>query len=147
MPPPLNASIELRVRYAETDQMGFVYHANYLVWCDMGRTELIRRVWRPYAELEREGLLLAVTDASLRYLQPARFDDLVRIETTLEAVRSRAVSFTYDVVRVGEDGSTRRLATARTDLMALDPSGATRTLPREMVQAFREAKAAREAGA
>jgi acyl-CoA thioester hydrolase len=142
MTPPLHAPIEFRVRYSESDQMGFVYHANYLVWCDMGRTELIRRVWRSYAELERGGLLLAVTEASLRFLAPARFDDRVRVDTTIESVRSRSVAFTYEIWRVDDDGSAVRLATARTVLMALDPSGATRMLPPEMVRAFREAHAA-----
>jgi acyl-CoA thioester hydrolase len=141
MPSQRTATIEFRVRYAESDQMGFAYHANYLVWCDMGRVDLIRRVWRSYAELEREGLLLAVTEASLRYLAPARFDDLVRVETTLESVRSRAVEFTYRVLKVDDDGGTRLLATGRTALMALDRGGATRTLPSDMITAFREAKA------
>jgi acyl-CoA thioester hydrolase len=147
MTTPLHAPIEFRVRYAETDQMGFVYHANYLVWCDMGRTELIRRAWRSYADLERDGLLLAVTDASLRYLAPARFEDLIRVDTTIESVRSRSVAFTYVVSRVDAGGETKRLATARTVLMALDRSGATRTLPSEMVQAFRDAHAAMGASA
>jgi acyl-CoA thioester hydrolase len=147
MTPPLHAPIEFRVRYAESDQMGFVYHANYLVWCDMGRTELIRRVWRPYSELERGGLLLAVTEASLRFLAPARFDDLVRVDTILESVRSRSVAFTYDISRVDDGGDARRLVTARTVLMALDPSGAPRTLPPDMVQAFRDAQASMGASA
>jgi acyl-CoA thioester hydrolase len=144
MSSPLSAPVEFRVRYSESDQMGFAYHANYLVWCDMGRTELIRRAWRSYADLEREGLFLAVTEASLRYVAPARFDDLIRVETTLESVRSRAVTFTYRVSRVDADGSTRLLATASTGLIAIDRAGATRTLPPEMVAAFRAAKAAQE---
>jgi acyl-CoA thioester hydrolase len=147
MTPPLHAPIEFRVRYAESDQMGFAYHANYLVWCDMGRTELIRRVWRSYADLEREGLLLAVTEASLRFLAPARFDDLVRVDTTIESVRSRAVAFTYEISRVDDGGNAKRLATGRTVLIAIDPSGAPRTLPGDMVQAFRDAHAAMGAGA
>jgi acyl-CoA thioester hydrolase len=65
---PPSCSVELRVRYAETDQMGIVYHANYLPWCEIARTELIRRLWKPYARVEAEdGVLLAVTDATLRY--------------------------------------------------------------------------------
>jgi acyl-CoA thioester hydrolase len=145
MPPLLSASIEFRVRYAESDQMGFAYHANYLVWCDMGRTELIRRVWRSYADMERDGLLLAVTEASLRFIAPARFDDLVRVETRLESVRSRAVEFTYRVLKLEGDDEPRLLATARTALIAIDPTGATRTLPRDRLEAFRAARAAEEA--
>lgn len=63
--PPVQHSIELRVRYAETDQMQVVYHANYLVWCEVGRTELMRQLGAPYTEVERHGVGLAVVDASL----------------------------------------------------------------------------------
>ena len=65
-------TIEFRVRYAETDQMGVVYHANYLVWCEVGRTELIRQRFASYAEVERAGVLLAVSEASLRFHAAAR---------------------------------------------------------------------------
>jgi acyl-CoA thioester hydrolase len=121
---------ELRVRYAETDQMGFVYHANYLVWCDIGRTDFIRGLGASYAELEKGGLLLAVADARLRYLASARYDDLVRVHTRLEQVRSRAVEFGYDIVRA-EPGPGTRLATATVTLIALDANGSPRTLPPE----------------
>lgn len=131
-------AIELRVRYAETDQMGVVYHGNYLPWCEIGRTELIRRLWKPYAEVEREdGVLLAVTDVSLRYHASARYDDLIRVVTTLEQVRSRSVSFQYVILRVEADGSTTRLASARTVLTAIGRDGALRTLPPALVGAFR----------
>ena len=92
---PPSCSVEFRARYSETDQMGIVYHANYMPWCEIGRTELIRRLWRSYADLEAEGVLLAVTEVSLRYHASARYDDLVRVVTTLGAVRSRGVSFDY----------------------------------------------------
>lgn len=133
-------SVEFRVRYAETDQMGVVYHGNYLPWCEVGRTELIRRLWKSYAEIEREhAVLLSVTDVSLRYHAPARYDDLVRVTTTLESVRSRAVSFVYLVERVDDDGSTTRLVSARTGLTAIGRDGALRRLPAELLQAFRAA--------
>lgn len=133
-----SCSVELRVRYAETDQMGVVYHAHYLPWCEVARTELIRRLWKPYARVEAEdGVLLAVTDAVLRYHAPARYDDLVRITATLEQVRSRSVTFAYRVERVEEDGSASRLVTATTVLTGIDRSGALRTLPAELVGAFR----------
>src|SRR3954453_13166781 len=86
---------ELRVRYAETDRMGVVYYANYLVWCEVGRVEFLRSHGRSYAALEAEGTGLAVAEATVRYLAPARFDDLVRVETILTGVRSRAVIFDY----------------------------------------------------
>ncbi|HET9985676.1 MAG TPA: thioesterase family protein [Longimicrobiales bacterium] len=119
---------ELRVRYAETDQMGFVYHAHYLVWCDIGRTDFIRELGASYAELERGGLILAVADARLRYHASARYDDVVRVHTRLEQVRSRAVAFGYDIVRA-EPGPAARLATATVSLIALDANGSPRTLP------------------
>ena len=80
---------ELRVRYAETDQMGVVYHANYLIWCEIGRTDFIRQHGVSYAELEEQGVLLAVSEATLRLHAAARYDELVRVETTLAEVKSR----------------------------------------------------------
>src|SRR5690606_491296 len=85
--------IEVRVRYAETDQMGVVYHANYFVWCEIARTELSRRRFVPYSELEKRGVLLAVAEASMRYHAPARYDDDVRVRTWISEVRSRIVTF------------------------------------------------------
>jgi acyl-CoA thioester hydrolase len=111
---------EFRVRYSETDQMGVVYHAEYLVWCEVGRTDFIRALGLPYADLERQGTTLAVAEATIRYHAPARYDDLVRVETRLVDVRSRAITFEYLIVRA-ENGE--RLASARTLLVSLDPSG------------------------
>ncbi len=136
-PAPPSCTVEFRARYAETDQMGIVYHANYLPWCEIGRTELIRRLYRSYADVEREGVLLAVTDVSLRYHASARYDDRIRVVTTLEQVRSRGVSFLYEVQRVEEDGSATRLASARTGLIAIDREGTPRTLPPALIAAFR----------
>src|SRR3954462_508698 len=101
---PHSHATEFRVRYAETDRMGVVYYANYLVWCEVGRVEFMRALGRSYAQLERDGVGLAVAEARVRYLAPARFDDLVRIETTLSGVRSRAVSFDY-VILHAESGT------------------------------------------
>lgn len=117
---------EFRVRYAETDQMGIAYHAEYLVWCEVGRTDFIRALGLPYAELERRGTALAVAEAEIRYHAPARYDDLVRVETRLTDVRSRAITFEY-LIRNGANGA--RLATARTLLISLDPSGKPVPLP------------------
>jgi len=120
---------EFRVRYAETDQMGVVYHAEYLVWCEVGRTDYIRALGLPYAELERRGTALAVAEASIRYHAPARYDDLVQVETRLVDVRSRAITFEY-LIRSGENGG--RLATARTLLVSLDSTGKPVPLPPEV---------------
>ncbi len=119
---------EFRVRYAESDQMGVVYHANYLVWCDIGRTDFIRELGVSYAELERRGLLLAVSEASLRYHDSARYEDRVVVETRLADVRSRAVTFDY-LISNADTGA--RLVSARTVLVSLDPSGRPSALPAE----------------
>lgn len=134
----LRSTVELRVRYPETDQMGVVYHAHYLVWCDVGRTELIRRLGRSYAELEREGIFLAVADAGLRYHAPARYDDLVRVESWVEEVRSRTVTFGTLVTRA-EGAGPERLVSARITLIALNREGAPQKLPSELVAALRGA--------
>lgn len=118
--------IELRVRYAETDQMGVVYHANYLVWCDMGRTELLRQLGMRYAELERQGVVLAVAEARLRFHASARYDDRVRVRTRLTRVRSRAVEFTY-VIENLDTGEI--LARVETDLVCLDDEAAPQRIP------------------
>ena len=138
-PPPdaPSCTVEFRTRYAETDQMGIIHHANYLAWCEIGRTDLIRRLYKPYAEVERDGVLLAVTDVSLRYHASARYDELVRVTTWVDALRSRAVGFSYLVERVEDDGSTTRLASARTGLTPIDRSGRPRALPAAILDAFR----------
>lgn len=124
---------ELRVRYAETDRMGVVYYANYLVWCEVGRVEFLRARGRSYARLEQEGVGLAVLDASVRYLAPARFDDLIRVETTLTGVRSRAVTFDY-LISHAESGV--KLARAHTALVSIDTAGRTTAIPSDFRQAL-----------
>ena len=123
---PRTTSLELRVRYAETDKMGVVYHSHYLIWCELGRTDHIRESGMSYREMEEAGILLAVAEASVRYRAPARYDDLVRVETTLSDVSSRAVTFDYVISNAGTH---ERLATARTLLVALDPSHRVVRLP------------------
>jgi len=128
MPLP-HVDVELRVRYGETDQMGIVYHAEYLAWCDMGRTEYIRRLGTSYASLEQAGTLLAVAEANLRYHAPARYDDMIRVETTLTDVRSRALTFDYLICHAA---SGSRLVTARTLMVVLDGNRRPVPLPREV---------------
>lgn len=123
---PATREIELRVRYAETDQMGIVYHANYLVWCEMGRTDLMRRLGVSYAEMERGGISLAVSELSARYHAAARYDDIIRVNTTLVDVRSRMIIFDYLIVNAHTG---KRLVTARTTLVSIDRSGKTVALP------------------
>jgi len=129
-----------RVRYAETDQMGVVYHSNYLIWCEIGRTDHLRQLGSSYAELERQGLRLAVSDAQIRYHAPARYDDIIAIETWIERAQSRVLTFGYEIKRI-EPEPTERLATATTRLIALDGDGVPRTLPSNLMEKFRDAMA------
>ena len=98
------AETGVRVRYAETDQMGVVYHANYLVWFEVGRVEFMRGMGLDYRDMEREeGALIAVIEARARYKQPARYDDELLIRTTLSNVRGSVVRFTYAILRAGDE--------------------------------------------
>ncbi|GAX89473.1 acyl-CoA thioesterase [Effusibacillus lacus] len=90
--------IELRVRYSETDAMQVVYHANYLNWFEIGRTEMMRNTGAPYRELEEAGILLPVIEARAFYHSPARYDDLIIIRTRLTEARVK-VKFEYEIVR------------------------------------------------
>ncbi|MGH7622817.1 MAG: acyl-CoA thioesterase [Gemmatimonadaceae bacterium] len=118
--------VEFRVRYAETDQMGVVYHTNYLIWCEVGRTDFIRARGMSYADIERAGVGLAVSEVSARFHAAARYDEMIRVRTTLGEVRSRSITFDYAITAL--DGG-RRLVTARTMLVSIDPSGRPVALP------------------
>ena len=93
----------IRVRYAETDRMGIVYHAHYLVWFEIGRTEFCRAAGIPYRQMEEEGILIPVTGVDCKYRRSARYDDDVTIRTRMGDVGSRGLTFFYEVL--GADGS------------------------------------------
>src|SRR5688572_32065576 len=131
---PSVSEVIVRVNYSETDQMGVVYHARYLVWLDIARTEHLRRSGMSYRELEASGLRLAVSDVAIRYRQPARYDDPVRIRCWVRQVASRRVDFGY-AVEHADDG--RLLATASTSLLALDATMSLTRLPARVRQALR----------
>lgn len=119
----------VRVNYSETDQMGVAYHARYLVWLDVARTEHLRRCGASYRDLEAAGLRLVVSEVAIRYRQPARFDDPIRIRCWVRDIASRRVEFGYALDHP-EDG--RLLATARVALLALNASLAVGRLPPEV---------------
>jgi acyl-CoA thioester hydrolase len=123
--PPYH-DVEFRVRYAETDQMGVVYHTNYLIWCEVGRTDFIRARGMSYADMERAGVGLAVSELSARFHAAARYDDLIRVRTSLADVRSRGVTFDY-VISNAASGD--RLVTARTALISIDAAGRPTAMP------------------
>jgi acyl-CoA thioester hydrolase len=107
----------LRVRYGETDQMGVVYHANYLAYMEEGRTRLMHARGCSYAELERSGYGLAVRRASLRFRAPARYDEELLVRTRVDRVRGASVNFTYAIVRAA-DGAL--LCEGETELACID---------------------------
>ena len=97
---------QVRVRYAETDQMGVVYYANYLVWFEIGRVELLRALGFSYRQLEAEhGCILPVIEATCRYRAPARYDDEILIETRPAQLRGPVLKFAYRILRKEQDGA------------------------------------------
>jgi acyl-CoA thioester hydrolase len=129
-------SVEFRVRYAETDQMQVVYHSNYLIWCEIGRTEFIRALGTPYAELERQNVTLAVVEASLRFHAAARYDNLIRVTTTISDVRSRTLTFDY-VITNAETGE--RFVTASTKLASLTRDSRLTKMPESLLEVLQNA--------
>jgi acyl-CoA thioester hydrolase len=111
------SEIRVRVRYAETDQMGVAHHAQYLVWCEHARIEHLRRAGASYRDLEEQGLHLAVAKAQIRYAAPARFDDELRIHCWVRKLGSRLVVFGYHIDRPADATG---IATASVTLIALD---------------------------
>lgn len=93
----LSSKTSFRVRYSETDQMGIVYHANYFVWFEVGRSELFRELNLPYTQFEEQGIGLAVIEASCRYRKPSRYDDQLVIITEIDQLTARAANFSYRV--------------------------------------------------
>lgn len=96
-------STQIRVRYQETDQMGVVYHTNYLNWFEIGRTECIRQLGFTYRALEEQGVLLPVTDASISYKSPARYDDLVEVRVTISELSPLRLHFSYEIYRTSDE--------------------------------------------
>jgi acyl-CoA thioester hydrolase len=104
--------VQLRVRYAETDQMGIVYHANYLIWMEIGRVEYCRAAGIVYRDMERDdGILLTVVDVHCRYVSPALYDEEVTVRTWVAEAHPRMLRFGYEMV---EAAAKRRLATGET---------------------------------
>ncbi len=135
--PPVIGETRVRVRYAETDQMGVVYHSNYFVWFEIGRVELFRQLGFSYRDMERgDGLFIAVVDARCRYKAPARYDDEVVVRTHLKNVRESVVHFGYELLRAG-DGEL--LAEGETTHVVTDSRMKMSPLPDKYLKAFRKA--------
>lgn len=116
--------IQVRVRYAETDRMGLLHHANYLVYFEQARTELLRGAGVSYRDLEDQGFLLVLTKVEVRYLKPARYDDVLTVRTLVERVTFVRIDHRYEVRRDGE-----LLAEGRSTLACVDRDGRPQALP------------------
>ena len=124
----------LRVRYAETDQMGVVYYANYYIWMEVGRVELVRSLGMNYKDLETShGLYLSVIESSCRYLAPARYDQEIAVETRVAKANERLVEFAYRILSLDPD---RLLAEGSTRHMWLNREWRPARLPAEFMEKF-----------
>lgn len=123
----------LRVRYADTDAMGVAYYANYFVWFEVARTDLLRALGWTYREMEAEGVLLPVIEADCRYRRPARYDDELEIVTGGRLTSPVRLEFHYEVLVKGQEGI---IATGRTAHAAVNRAGRPCRLPARIVEAF-----------
>jgi acyl-CoA thioester hydrolase len=121
---------DIRVRYAETDQMGVAYYANYLVWFEVGRSELCRKRGFRYADLEALGYKLVVTDVHCRYRNSARYDETVIVRTHLKGLNRRMVTFGYQILRKDTE---EIIAEGETKHICVDLNGKTKSLPEKFL--------------
>jgi acyl-CoA thioester hydrolase len=127
----------LRVRYAETDQMGVVYHSNHLIWFEVGRVELMRQMGFSYRDMERDdGCFIAVAEVKCRYRAPVYYDDEVLIRTRLKTVRESVVVFSYELVRADNQAL---VAEGETTHIVTDAKMKVAPLPEKYLTAFRAA--------
>jgi acyl-CoA thioester hydrolase len=123
----------MRVRYSETDQMGIVYHAHYLVWFEIGRTEWCRAAGLPYAGMEDAGIFIPVTRVTCSFRGRPRYDDAITVRTVMRELARRGCEFGYEVF--GPSGD--RLAEGTTRHVFTDAAGRARSAPEEMVEGLR----------
>ena len=124
---------KVRVRYAETDAQRIVYHANYIVWFEVGRTDYCEAAGYPYPRMEAEGVFIAVVEVRARFRKPARYGDVVTVRTRFGGLKSRGCSFLYEVIlpdgSVGAEGETHHIF--------MDGDGRPRLVPAGVAEAFR----------
>jgi acyl-CoA thioester hydrolase len=125
-----------RVIYGDTDKMGVVYYANYLRWFERGRCEFLRQLGVPYGDIEARGIYFPVVEANCRYAKPARYDDLVLIESRIESVSRATLIFTYRISREGEDTP---LATGSTKHACIDGAGKVLRIPIDLLRTLEKA--------
>ena len=122
--------VEIRVRYAETDQMGVAYYANYLVWFEVGRSEFCRTRGFRYIDLEALGYKLVVADVHCRYRNSARYDETVIVRTRLKGVNKRMITFRYQILRKDQE---EVIAEGETRHICVDSKGKTKSLPEKFL--------------
>ena len=120
----MTGEIQIRVRYAETDRMGLLHHANYLIYFEQARTELLRQMGRSYKDLEDQGYFLVLVKVEVRYRQPARYDDLLTLRTTVTRATPVRIEHRYEVLRDGQ-----LLAEGSSTLACVDREGRLQALP------------------
>ena len=126
--------VTVRVRYAETDQMGVVYHANYLVWFEVGRVELMRALGVEYKRMEQEDdCQIVVADAHCRYHHPARYDEVLRVRTRIAESKNRVIRFAYELFR---DADGQLLASGETTHIICGKNGKPKLLPHKYRKTF-----------
>ncbi len=130
------AETKLRVRYAETDQMGVVYHSNFIIWMEVGRVELLRSLGFTYREMERDGYHLPVAEVKCRYKAPAKYDDVILIRTKIVNLRGYLIHFFYEILR-DEDGML--LAEGESVHIVVGPDMQKSSLPEKYMAAFLKA--------
>ena len=121
----LSGEITIRVRYAETDRMGLLHHANYLVYFEQGRTELLRSLGLAYKDFEDQGYLLVITRAEIRYRSPARYDDLLTLRTSVVRTTAVRIDHHYELLR-----AETLVAEGSTTLACVDREGRVQALPK-----------------
>ena len=121
-------AVSIRVRYAETDQMGIAHHAEYFAWFEVGRTELLRAAGLTYRDLEQRGVHFPVVGTEARFLRPAYYDDVLEVRTEVAGLSGARITFAYEIYRDGAGP----IATARTEHAAVDAAGRPHRLPADV---------------
>ena len=135
--PPATSESHIRVRYAETDQMGVVYHSNHFIWFEVGRVDLMRQFGFPYKQMEQEDqLYIPLVDARCRYKAPARYDDELIVRTHVRSFREKLIVFAYELVRASDNVL---LAEGETTHVITGPDLKPRALPEKYMQALAKA--------
>ena len=137
---PHASESRFRVRYAETDQMGVVYYANYLVWMEVGRTDFCKALGFDYRDMEKEGVYMAVAEATCRYVLPARYDNAILVQTRLDRVSRKIVAFSYSILN---EETGQLLAEGKTVHITMGTDHKSRSLPPQYYELLSTGRAIR----